>query len=69
MSHLQKHEYGDNVHERCVKLEALVSRTDVVGGREESLSHKSQPEGVEYPVLLRYALPDLEGHLGIVSIG
>ena len=69
MSNLQKHEYGDNVHKRCVKLEALCSRTDVVGGREESLGHKSQPEGVEYPVLLGHALPDLEGHLGIVSIG
>ena len=69
MSHLQKHEYGDNVHERCVKLEALVSRTDVVGGREESLGHKSQPEGIEYPILLRHTLLDLESHIGIVSIG
>ena len=69
MSNLQKHEYGDNVHKRCVKLEALVSRTDVVGGREESLGHKSQPESVEYPILLRYALPDFESHLGMVSIG
>ena len=69
MPDLQKHEYYDNVHECCVKLEALVSRTDVVGGREESLGHKSQPEGVEYPVLLRHALPDLESHLGMVSIG
>ena len=69
MSNLQKHEYGDNVHERCVKLEALVSWTDVIGGREESLGHKSQPEGVENPILLGHALPDLEGHLGMVSIG
>ena len=64
--HLQKHQYGDDIHKSCVKLKAFVCWTDVIGGREKSLGHKGSSECIEDPVLFRDPFLDHEYHLAVI---
>ena len=56
LKYLDDHDDGHDIHECCVKLEVLLSRTDVIASTQHSLKHQSQSHGVEDAKLMRNSL-------------